>query len=96
MKTHLAIAILLAAAVTSPTPSLAQSVSGQVKKVNEAAGKLTLDHAPIPKFDMGAMTMVYRVKDPALLKGLKPGDKIRFEADKIDNQFVVTTIQKAR
>jgi Cu/Ag efflux protein CusF len=95
MKTHLAIATLFAAALMS-SASLAQSASGQVKKIDEAAGKLTLDHGPIKKLDMGAMTMVYRIKDPALFKGLKVGDKVKFEADKIDDQFVVTTIQKAK
>ena len=95
MKKHIAIATLLAAALAS-SASLAQSASGQVKKIDEAAGKLTLDHGPIKKLDMGAMTMVYRIKDPALLKGLKAGDKVKFEADKIDDQFVVTSIQKAK
>jgi Cu/Ag efflux protein CusF len=95
MKKHIAIATLLAAALAS-SASLAQSASGQVKKIDEAAGKLTLDHGPIKKLDMGAMTMVYRVKDPALLKGLKAGDKVKFEADKIDDQYVVTSIHKSK
>jgi Cu(I)/Ag(I) efflux system periplasmic protein CusF len=95
MKKHIAIATLLAAALAS-SASLAQSASGQVKKIDEAAGKLTLDHGPIKKLDMGAMTMVYRVKDPALLKGLKAGDKVKFEADKIDDQYIVTSIHKSK
>ena len=95
MKTRIAIVTLLAAALTSGA-SLAQPASGQVKKVDEAAGKLTLDHGPIKKLDMGAMTMIYRIKDPALLKGLKAGDKVRFDADKIDDQFVITSIRKAK
>src|SRR5664279_99453 len=42
------------------------------------------------------MTMVYRVKDPAMLTTVKPGDKIKFDADHVNGQFIVTTIQKAK
>ena len=42
------------------------------------------------------MTMVYRVKDQAMLTTVKPGDKIKFDADHVNGQFIVTTIQKAK
>jgi Cu/Ag efflux protein CusF len=49
----------------------------------------------MPKFDMSeGMTMVYAVKDPALLGQVKAGDKVKFDADNVNGQFVVTKIEK--
>jgi Cu/Ag efflux protein CusF len=42
------------------------------------------------------MTMVFRAKDPAMLKAVKPGDKIKFESDRINGQFTVTRIEKGK
>jgi Cu/Ag efflux protein CusF len=80
-----------------PLAALAQMVDGQVTKVDESAGKITIKHGPLKKFDMDTgMTMVFRAKDPAMLKQVKPGDKIKFDVDKINGQFTVTKIQKAK
>ena len=82
-----------------PALSYAQSalVDGQVTKVDEAAGKISIKHGPLKKFDMDeGMTMVFRAQDPAVLKTVKPGDKIKFDADKINGQFTVTKIEKAK
>jgi Cu/Ag efflux protein CusF len=74
------------------------SVKGEVRKIDEAAGKITLKHGPIKNLDMQdeTMTMVFRVKDPAMLKQMKAGDKVKFEADRVDGQITVTKIQKAK
>lgn len=80
----------------SKPPANTPLVSGTVQKVDEAAGKVTLDHERIPNIDMDAMTMAYRVQDPALLKGLKPGEKVRFSADRVNGSIAVTRIQKAK
>ena len=77
-------------------PALAQQVNGTVKKVDEAQGKLTIDHGPIKNLDMDAMSMVFRAGDPAMLKGLKAGDKIKFDADRVNGQITVTKLQKAK
>jgi Cu(I)/Ag(I) efflux system periplasmic protein CusF len=75
----------------------APMVNGQVTKIDEAAGKITLKHGPIKKLDMNeGMTMVFRVQDPAMLKQVKIGDKVRFDADRVNGQFTVTKIEKAR
>ena len=42
------------------------------------------------------MTMVYRADDPAMLKNIRVGDKIKFVADRPNGQFTVTRIEKAR
>ena len=61
------------------------------RKSIESAGKITLKHGPIKKFDMDdGMTMVFRAADPAMLKTVEAGDKVKFDADKINGQFTVT------
>jgi Cu/Ag efflux protein CusF len=72
-------------------------VDGEVTKVDESTGKITIKHGPIKKFDMeGGMTMVFRASEPAMLKQVKPGDKIKFEPDKVNGQFTIMKIQKAK
>ena len=86
-------ALSLGAAVTLAQDAM---VKGEVTKVDADQGKLTIKHEPIKKFDMDAMTMVFKAADPAMLKAVKPGDKIQFQTDKINGQFTVTKIEKAR
>jgi Cu/Ag efflux protein CusF len=78
------------------TIAFAQMVDGEVTKVDASAGKITIKHGPLEKFDMDSMTMVFRANDPGMLKQVKPGDKIRFEADKVNGQFTVMKIEKAK
>lgn len=77
---------------------LAQAVpvDGQVVKVDEAAGKLTLKHGPIKNLDMDGMTMAFRVKDPAMLKTVRVGDQVKFEAERLDGTITVTKIEKKK
>jgi Cu(I)/Ag(I) efflux system periplasmic protein CusF len=79
--------------------STAQSslIDGRVMKVDEPAGKITIKHGPIKKLNMDeGMTMVFKASDPAMLKRVKPGDKIKFDADSINGQFTVTKIEKRK
>ena len=72
-------------------------INGQVTKIDESAGKITLRHGPIKKLEMNeGMTMVFRVQDPAMLKQVKVGDKVRFDADRVNGQITVTKIEKAK
>ena len=79
--------------------TMAQSlmVNGRVTKIDESAGKITLKHGPIKKLDMNeGMTMVFRVQDPAMLKQVKVGDKVKFDADRVNGQITVTRIEKSK
>lgn len=98
-RTTIAIALSCAVMATAITGAFAQSgmVDGQVTKVDASAGKLTIKHGPIKKLGMDeGMTMVFRAQDLAMLKAVKAGDKVRFDADKINGQFTVTRIEKAK
>src|SRR5262245_14887781 len=85
------------AALAMPAAGQSGLVNGQVTKIDEAAGKITIKHGAIKKLDMEeGMTMVFRAQDPAMLKQMKAGDKIRFDADRINGQITVTKIEKAK
>jgi Cu/Ag efflux protein CusF len=93
--------VLIAAAAVAftGTVALAQAglVDGQVTKVDEPAGKITIKHGPLKKFDMDeGMTMVFRAADPAMLKAVKAGDKVKFVPERVNGQFTVTKIEKAK
>ena len=90
MKAPIAAAVLAFASFAVA----AQSAEAEVRKVDKAGGKLTLKHGEIKSLDMPPMTMVFRVKDKAWLEQLAAGDRIRFDAEKIDGQYVVTALSK--
>jgi len=81
------------AAETTPAPDYSE---GEVRRLDKEAGKITLKHGPIANLDMTAMSMVFRVSDPAMLDRVKAGDKVRFKADKIQGALTITEIQPAK
>ncbi len=88
-----------AQAVTTTQPVAAATsamTEGEVRKVDMDNKKLTLKHGEIKNLDMPGMTMVFQVKDPAMLGKVKTGDKVRFSAEKIDGAFTVTNIEAAK
>ena len=68
---------------------------GEVRKVDKDAKNITIKHGPLAKLDMPPMTMVFQVKDPAMLDRVKAGDKIKFDAEKVGGAFTVTRIERA-
>lgn len=99
MKPIIRITVALALTLDLTVSALAQaaSITGEVKKIDEGAGKITLKHGPAKSLGMDEpMTMVYRVRDPAMLKQVKVGDKVTFEAEEAASGYTVTTIQKAK
>jgi Cu/Ag efflux protein CusF len=87
-------AVAAAVLVVSPVLADAGMVKAEVVKVDKAAGKITLKHGPIKNLDMDAMTMVFRVADPAMLDKVKAGDNIEFAADRVNGAITVTKIGK--
>jgi Cu(I)/Ag(I) efflux system protein CusF len=71
-------ALLIAVAL----PALAQQLAnGEIRKVDKKAGTVTIKHGPIQAIDMPAMTMVFQVKEAAMLDRVKAGDKVKFQAE---------------
>lgn len=71
----------------------AQMTEGEIRKVDKEAGKMTIKHGELKSLGMPAMSMVFRVKEPAMLDQVKTGDKISFAADKIGGQLTVTQVR---
>ena len=96
MKTWMRVAgAAVLAATFAVTAVAAEAINAEVKKIDEGAGKITLKHGPAKSLGMDEpMTMVYPVKDPAMLKQVKVGDKVKFEADVSADGIVVTRLQK--
>lgn len=80
---------IAAAATSEQTVSM---TDGEIKKVDKDAGKLTIKHGALVNLGMPAMTMAFGVKDAAVLETLKPGDKVKFVAAKVDGRLFVTEI----
>lgn len=79
----------------SPPHAAGTLAEGEVRKIDLAAGKVTLRHGEIRNLEMAPMTMVFGVTDPALLQPLKVGDRVRFAAERRDGAIVITRMEPA-
>ena len=95
--TRIAAGALVTTLLVTSAVAQGATINGEVRKIDESAGKITLKHGPAKSLGMDeGMTMVYRVKDPAMLKQVKVGDKVTFEAENAADGFTVTKIQKSK
>jgi Cu/Ag efflux protein CusF len=94
---------LLATLTLTSTGALAQNASatgtdalltnGEIRKIDKETGKITIKHAEIKNLDMPAMTMVFQVKDKAMLDKVKINEKIQFKASSENGKITVTEMQ---
>ena len=90
-----AASIIAFLAISLPVGAQSELVEGQVTKIDQSAGKITIKHGPIRSLDMNeGMTMVFRVQDAGMLKQVKAGDKVKFSAERVNGALTVTKIQK--
>ena len=86
-----------AIAATDPVPAAEQApaatgyAEGELKKIDTEQGKITLKHGLIDNLGMPGMTMVFRA-DAALVSKFKPGDLVKFKADRVDGALKVTEL----
>ena len=84
-----ALACTLARAATELTEA-------EVRKVDLDTNKVTLRHGEIRNLEMPPMTMVFQVKEPEMARGLKPGDKVKFSAEKVGGKLTIVHIEPAK
>ena len=88
---------LLPMALDSAWAQSSGLVRGQVIDVDQSAGEITIRHGPMKKLGMDhGMTMVFRAQEPAMLKKIKVGDRVKFEALDVNGDYSVTRIKKVR
>lgn len=88
-----------AAAASTPSKSGGAGnamADAEVRKVDKDARKITLKHGEIKNLEMPPMTMVFQVKDPAVLDKVKQGDKVKFSAEKVNGAYTVTSLEPAK
>lgn len=83
-------------APAASAPSSLPVVEAEVRKIDRAKGLVVLKHGDIPNLGMMGMTMGFEVADSRQLKGLKVGDKVRFQADMVGGKPTVTSLKRAR
>ncbi|RDL48351.1 hypothetical protein BLJAPNOD_04626 [Ensifer sp. M14] len=84
---------LFAALAMAASAQATEFTKGTIKKLDTSAKKVTIAHEDLKNLDMPAMTMVFRVKDDAILAKLKEGAAIEFIADRVDGKLTVTEIK---
>jgi Cu/Ag efflux protein CusF len=101
LKAVLAVCLVLSSAAIVHAQSAQSAVSaedamssGEVRKIDKSAGKMTIKHGPLKNLGMDGMTMVFRVTDPGMLDQVKVGDRIRFVAEQPNGQLTVTRLEK--
>lgn len=67
--------------------------TGEIKKIDKEAAKLTIKHNELKNLDMPAMTMVFQVKNLSMLDQVKVGDQVSFIADSIDGKLAITWLE---
>ena len=95
MKTTQLLATLVLAFSTAAMATMPM-VDGEVRKVDMGSKKITLKHGEIKNLDMPPMTMVFQVKDPAMLEKVRAGDKVQFTVDNVNGAMTVLTIEPAK
>jgi Cu/Ag efflux protein CusF len=88
-----AAALAQAPAAKPPAPRNASGV-GVVTEINAAEAVVTLKHEPIPALGWPSMTMPFHLASPALLTGLKVGQKVAFETREADGLPEITAIRR--
>jgi Cu/Ag efflux protein CusF len=84
----LVVLMLFAGAVFAQT----HEATGIVKRIDPAKGVVSLKHDPVKSLGWPGMTMDFSVRDPKLLSGLKPEQKVRFEFVEEKGRYVISAI----
>lgn len=69
---------------------------GTVKKIDLPNQGVMLAHGPIKHLGMGAMTMLFKVKDGAMLRHIQEGDRVRFRVESGNGSYVIVHIEAVR
>jgi len=73
--------------------NIGHTAHGKVESIDAGDGSITLEHGPVASLNWPAMTMEFKVANPALLNGLKPGATVDIEfVERAQGEWVITKI----
>ncbi|MDO5531462.1 copper-binding protein [Sutterella sp.] len=81
-------------AAAAPAKAQSYTATGIVKGLDPKAGKVTIAHDPIPALKWPSMTMRFTYENPAVVKGLRNGDRIRFTFRQEGNVSVLESVRR--
>lgn len=87
LKAVLGVFLAMCVSFTAVSAAEEHDAKGKVNSVDRASKTINISHSAIKSMGMSAMTMDFRVADPAMLDDVKPGQSIN---------FVVTTDRRGR
>lgn len=82
-----------AAPGTPGAPKQSEMTPGEIQKVDKGANQLTIKHGAIKSLDLPSSTILFTVRDPAILDTVQPGDKVKFKAMNEGGKVVVTEFE---
>ncbi|MDR2152864.1 MAG: copper-binding protein [Helicobacteraceae bacterium] len=72
------------------------SATGYVRAIDAESKKLTIEHDPIPDLNWPSMTMRFAYENEGAIKGIKSGDRVKFNFVQQGRVSLLKTIEKAR
>ena len=69
--------------------------AGKIVAIDSRDGRVTVRHNGIARFYLEPGTYIFHVEDRALLTGLTPGDKIRFDVERDGKHFAITHLENS-
>ncbi len=88
--------VVLATLGAATAQAQGSPATGEITKLDKAGGRITIKHGEIKNLDMPPMTMVFRVREAKLMDGVAVGDRVTFTAEKLEGNFTVTTLSRAK
>lgn len=98
LRKYFYIPIVLSALMMSSLPAISQvneMADGVVRKIDKENSKITIKHEEIKSLDMPPMTMVFQVRNTALLDKVKVGEAVKFTVVQDGGKLVVTDLKAA-
>jgi Cu(I)/Ag(I) efflux system protein CusF len=83
-------------AAAGSTIEAAAMSAGEVMKIDQAAAKIIIKHGRLLNLGMPAMTMAFKVSQPAMIGQVKAGDRIRFLVEKVNGTLTVTKLEPVK
>ncbi len=77
-------------------PAKLRANEGEVTAIYRDSGEIAIRHGPLPELGMDPMSMVFVVADPAMLRRVKKGDRIKFKAGLVEGRFGVLSIERMK